>query len=304
MHILGYIVFGIFGLLSFIFIAVNLSFWILPVVVLALIKLSVPVTAIKSLAYRVMIWIYGMAVKINDVLLFKIIKNKIELQNPQVLSTNRNYLIISNHRSWADIFILQSLLNKKTPPLQFIVKRELIFMPLIGLICWAYEYPFVRRKSLKSREIKSEKAIRDVHKIRTKIDKIAASGHSIINFVEGTRFHILKSVKQNSKYKHLLNPHTGGLFYILKNYGEKLDAILDFTIVYGCKSPVFWKFLSGRCRRIVVDLKKIQIKDLFDSLDSDKDCIHFNDVSKWLDDLWFKKDFKIEQILSVDNYDT
>ena len=98
---------------------------------------------------------------------------------------------------------------------------------------------------LKAREIKTEKTIGDMHTIRTKMDKTATAGHSIINFVEGTRFHILKSEKQKSRFKYLLNPHTGGLFYILKNYGEKLDAILDFTIVYGCKSPVFWKFLSG-----------------------------------------------------------
>ena len=239
-----------------------------------------------------------MAVKTDDVLLFNIIKNKIELQNPQVLNANQNYLILANHRSWADILILQSLLNKKTPPIQFIVKRELIFMPLIGLICWAYEYPFVRRKSLKAREIKTEKTIGDMHTIRTKMDKTATAGHSIINFVEGTRFHILKSEKQKSRFKYLLNPHTGGLFYILKNYGEKLDAILDFTIVYGCKSPVFWKFLSGRCPRIIVDLQKIQIKDLFTSLDSDTDGIHFDNVSKWLDDLWFEKDFKMKQILN------
>ena len=290
--------YGIWGFLSFIFIAINLSFWIIPVVVFALIKLAAPINAIKFLAYRIMIWIYGMAVKTDGVLLFKILKNKIELRNPQALSTNQNYLILSNHRSWADILILQSLLNKRTPPIQFIVKRELIFMPLIGLICWAYEYPFVRRKSLKSREIKAKKTMGDMNIIRTKIDKIAASGHSIINFVEGTRFHMLKSEKQNLRFKHLLNPHTGGLFYILKNYGEKLDAILDFTIVYGCKSPIFWKFLSGRCRRIIVDLQKIQIKDLFKSLDSDENRIHFTVVSKWLDDLWSEKDVKMEQILN------
>ena len=43
LQILEYIVFGILGLLSFIFIALNLSFWIIPVVALALIKLAVPV---------------------------------------------------------------------------------------------------------------------------------------------------------------------------------------------------------------------------------------------------------------------
>ena len=51
---MGHIVFGIFGLLSFLFIALSLSLWIIPVVVFALIKLAVPITVIKSMAYGVM----------------------------------------------------------------------------------------------------------------------------------------------------------------------------------------------------------------------------------------------------------
>ena len=105
-----------------------------------------------------------------------------------------------------------------------------------------------------------------MNKIKSKIDKTSSSGLSIINFVEGTRFNILKSEKHASRFKHLLNPHAGGLFHILKNYGGKLDTVLNFTIIYGCRSHVFWKILGGRCRRIIVDLQKIQMKDLVATL--------------------------------------
>ena len=61
------------GFLSFIYIAVNLAFWIIPVVVLAFIKFIGPGTRIKAWAYQMMIWIYQLAVRTNDFLLFKMI---------------------------------------------------------------------------------------------------------------------------------------------------------------------------------------------------------------------------------------
>lgn len=285
------------GFVSFIYIISNLSFWIIPVILLAVIKLMVPVSRIKVRSYQAMIWIYGIAVKINDFLLFGIMKNKLHIQNPGALNKERNYLILSNHQSWADILILQSFLNKNTPPIRFIVKRELIFMPLIGLICWAYEYPFVRRGSLKSKKETNHKTSKDMYTIRNKIDHMSSSNLSIINFVEGTRFNILKSKKFASRYKHLLNPHAGGLFHILKNYGEKLDTVLNFTIVYGCRAPFFWKFIGGRCRHILVDLQEIQKEDLMTSLGATNEEIHFNAVSNWLKELWKEKDEKMNEMI-------
>lgn len=287
------------GLASFVFIAVNLTFWIVPVILLAVVKLLAPSAWIRQRAYRMMIWIYSAAVKTNDILLFGIVRNRLTLLQPLTLDRGRNYLVLSNHRSWADILLLQSLLNKKTPPIQFIVKRELLFMPIIGLICWAYEYPFVRRGSLKSRKDGRVQGRSDMQNIRAKIDKTSTSGLSIINFVEGTRFNILKSEKYASSFKHLLNPRAGGLFHILKNYAGKLDTVLDFTIVYGCRTPVFWKFLGGRCRHITVDLQRIHIKDLLETLGTAAGGeLTFGRVSEWLQELWHDKDLKIEAMIN------
>jgi 1-acyl-sn-glycerol-3-phosphate acyltransferase len=292
------LLYGFFGLLSFLFITVHLAFWIVPIVILALIKLVVPVQFVKELSYRIMVWIYGTAVRINDFLLFKLVRNKIQIRSKETLKTDRNYLILSNHRSWADILILQSVLNRKTPPIRFIVKWELIFMPIVGLICWAYEYPFVKRKSLKYTSPKSGKSKNDFHVIRNKIDKMSANHLSLINFVEGTRFKILKSEKYAAGFKHLLNPHAGGLFNILKNYGDRLDELLNFTIVYKCRQPIFWKLLGGRCRHIIVDLQKVQMKELLNRLGACDGDVNFVRVSEWLNDLWQEKDLKIDELIA------
>jgi 1-acyl-sn-glycerol-3-phosphate acyltransferase len=288
---------NILGFFSFVFIVLNLAFWIVPILLLAVMKLIAPPVMIKETAYRVMLWIYTAAVKVDDFLLFKIIHNRMEFKNPERLRKDRNYLILANHQSWADILILQSLLTNKTPPIRFIVKRELIFMPIIGLICLAYEYPFVRRESLKAKKSGDDKNTRDINTIRKKIDKISTTGLSIINFVEGTRFNLPKSENHASRYKHLLNPHAGGLFYILKNYGSNLDTVLNFTITYGCPSPFFWKLLGGRCRRLIVDLQTIPMQQLRSTLCAGGEEMSFAALSQWLKELWREKDLKIDQLL-------
>lgn len=295
--------YGTSGLLSFFFISTNLAFWIVPVTLLALFKLAVPVSKLKDLSYRTMVWIYGTAVRTNDFLLFKLMGNTLDFRGTDILEKDKNSLILSNHRSWADILILQSILNRRTPPIRFIVKRELIFMPIVGLICWAYEYPFVRRRSLKFGKGKDSKTKSDLNTIRSKIDKMSATNLSLINFVEGTRFNILKSERHASPFKHLLNPHVGGLFNILKNYWDRLDQVLNFTIVYQCQSPIFWNLLGGRCRRVILDLQKIEMKDILLRLRADEGDLNFMELSEWLRGLWLEKDLKIDKIIGEPEFE-
>ena len=81
-HILCNYLYYLSGLLSFIYISVNLTFWIVPVVVLALIKFIAPGIRMKARAYQMMIRIYQLVVRTNDFLLFKMIGNKVEIRNP------------------------------------------------------------------------------------------------------------------------------------------------------------------------------------------------------------------------------
>lgn len=241
--------------------------------------------------------IYHLAVAVDDWLFFYILQNRIDFCEADGLFENQNCLILANHRSWVDILVLQSLLNKRDVPIQFIVKRELIFMPLIGLICWAYGYPFVDRASLKTDRKKPVKVKKDFNRIADNLEKGSGSSLCLINFVEGTRFSPLKVKKFDSIYRHLLNPRVGGLHYILKNYGEKLHVILDFTIAYEHAEPIFWKFLAGQCKKIRIHLRKIPMVSLAKKLGSNFEELEISQVREWIKELWVEKDAKIDDML-------
>jgi 1-acyl-sn-glycerol-3-phosphate acyltransferase len=290
------------GLASLGFVVFNLSFWLVPVLVCATGKRLVPVKSVHALTTRIMDRVYHLAVTVNDWLFFSVLKNRIIFDaDPDLeeFKEKEDCLVLANHRSWVDILILQSLLNRRRPPIQFIVKRELLYMPLIGMICWAYGYPFVHRSSLKSDGKKDKSAGRDLKKIAINLEKRTSSTLCLINFVEGTRFSLFKMKKYTSPYRHLLNPRIGGLHYILKHYGKRLQTVLDFTIVYDVAEPVFWKFLSGRCRQIRVDLVKIPMVSLIRKLGTDLADVEVAQVGAWIKDLWQEKDLKIENMLAL-----
>ena len=46
------------------------------------------------------------------------------------------YLIIANHYSWLDILIIYMVMTPKAPSFVFVMKRSLMKIPMIGIICW------------------------------------------------------------------------------------------------------------------------------------------------------------------------
>jgi len=53
----------------------------------------------------------------------------------------------SNHQSWVDILVLQRIFHGHVPFLKFFLKRELIWVLVIGLAWWALDFPFMSRGS-------------------------------------------------------------------------------------------------------------------------------------------------------------
>ena len=49
------------------------------------------------------------------------------------------YLVISNHRTWADILVLQKVFNHRIPFLKFFLKQQLIWLPVAGQVRWAMD---------------------------------------------------------------------------------------------------------------------------------------------------------------------
>ena len=55
------------------------------------------------------------------------------------------FIVVSNHQTWADILVLVVALCDRLPAFKFFTKRELIWVPLLGVALWFLDYPLVRR---------------------------------------------------------------------------------------------------------------------------------------------------------------
>src|SRR5690606_14479193 len=147
------------------------------------------------------------------------------------------YLVSSNHQSWVDILVLQKVLGGRIPLLKFFIKKELIYVPVMGLAWWALDFPFMARKGGKA------SAAKDLETARKACEKFRVVPTSVISFMEGTRFTPQKQAQQSSPYQHLLRPKTGGIGMALATMGDQFDAMVDVTIVYPDGVPTFTDLL-------------------------------------------------------------
>ncbi len=162
--------------------------------------------------------------------------------------------MISNHQSWSDILVLQDTFLRRIPPLKFFVKRQLIWIPLLGLAMWLLGFPYVRRYSREA--LANDPSLRrhDQDATQRASEFFKQRPTSVLNFMEGTRFTPEKHTYQQSKYRNLLMPKTGGFGYVVAALGERVDQVLDVTIVYPNGAPSFWEFISGQCRDVRVEI--------------------------------------------------
>jgi 1-acyl-sn-glycerol-3-phosphate acyltransferase len=209
------------------------------------------------------------------------------------------YLVVANHQSWVDIFVLQHLLNRRIPMLKFFLKRELIWVPVMGLAWWALDFPFMRRHSEAVLAKHPHKRLEDVEVTRRACAKFALVPTSVMNFVEGTRFTPAKHAAQHSHYRHLLKPKAGGLAMAIDALGDRFDELLDLTIVYPEGAPTFWQFLRGDVGRVVVRAQRLPIPREVAHGDYVADAHYRMTVQRWLLELWKRKDEQIEALLAA-----
>jgi 1-acyl-sn-glycerol-3-phosphate acyltransferase len=206
------------------------------------------------------------------------------------------YLVVANHQSWVDIFVLQHLLNRRIPLLKFFLKRQLIWVPVMGLAWWALDFPFMRRHADAVLLKHPGKRLEDVEATRRACARFALVPTSVMNFVEGTRFTPAKQAAQHSPYRHLLKPKAGGLAMAINALGDRFDALLDLTIVYPDGAPTFWQFLRGDLRRVVVRAERRPIPSDVAHGDYAADPRYRKRVQRWLLALWHDKDALIDAL--------
>jgi len=272
--------------------ALNTLLVFVALVPFALLKLVIPANPVRRFADRCLTGIANTWIIVNDGWQHAIEKPRLTINGATDLHPRGWYLVGCNHQSWADILVLQTVFRGQIPFLKFFLKRELIYVPVIGLAWWALDFPFMRRSG---KTLSANAA--DMATARKACEKFRHIPTSVINFLEGTRFTPAKHKQQRSPYTHLLKPKSGGASIALGTMGELFECLLDVTIVYPDGVPTFGDVLAGRMGRVTVEISKLPIPAEFIGEAASHDPQYRSKIQTWLNDVWLHKDQRIAELL-------
>ncbi len=277
---------------------INLTLWGGLVILFGLIKLALPVPALRrgllSLMHLFM-FSFGKC-SVFFIRVFNPVTVTVNIDGE--LSKQSWYLIVANHLSYLDIILLIEFAVGRIPAPKFFLKQELIWLPFVGLGAWALDMPFMRRYSRAYLARHPEKKGKDLETTRRYCDKFRTTPTTVINFVEGTRFTQHKHRTKASPYRHLLPPKAGGVAFTLAAMGQLFTNILDVSLVYpdNRRHPMM-AMLCGKMSRIIIDVKVLPVPDnqIVPTDTANNDARHY--FYDWLNQLWASKDNHISQLL-------
>ncbi len=283
-------------ILNVFLVIINSALCSIAICLIAIVKILLPSTKLKanaSLFANKIMWIWA---SINGWILK--ISNDVDWQIEGVegLSKSSWYLLICNHLSWTDIVVLCCVFKDRIPMPKFFLKQQLLYVPFIGMACWALDMPFMRRYSREYLIRHPEKRGQDLATTRRSCAKFADQPTTVVNYVEGTRFTLQKREKSGRDYQHLLPPKSGGIAYTLAAMGDQFDRVLDVTLAYPNNQTLpFRDLLMGKMTSIVVHVRQLPVDQ----------CVqgdYFNDKQfkrqfrLWLDEIWQQKDQRLQRV--------
>ncbi len=286
------------GVLTISLMTLNVIAWCTVLFTVALLKLLVPLKSWRRLASRVMTALAEGWIGTNNAIFRTMGSLPLEVRGLESLSMREWYLVVSNHRSWVDILVLQAVFNRRIPFLKFFLKQQLIWVPFLGLAWWALDFPFMRRHSPQFLEKHPERRGEDLDVTRRACEKFRLIPTSVMNFVEGTRYTQTKHAAFKSPYRNLLPPRPGGTSFVLSAMGGMLHAMLDVTIAYCGRTPSLWDLCCGRLGTVVVDIQKRPIDEWMSAGDYASDPAFRARFKEWLAGLWAAKDRLLDALLS------
>lgn len=284
------------GILVTTLLLLNTVVMVIPLLVFALLKLVLP-GRYRDHASRAVMWIAESWAEVDKLIFALCIPTRWDIRGVDNLRKDASYLAVSNHQSWVDIPALIESLNRRTPFFKFFLKKELIWVPLLGLAWWGLDYPFMKRYSKAFLDKNPHLKGQDLAITKAACELFKRQPVTVVNYLEGTRFTEAKHREQQSPFRHLLKPKAGGVAFVLAALGEQLDALLDVTIVYpGDKAPGFWDLLNGSIPRVIVDIQVRELEPALWSGDYESDPEFRQRVQGWVNQLWHEKDERIERL--------
>lgn len=294
---------NLMGLLVLAAITVSTITCFVPIVVLAFIKLALPVAGIRRVLTRWIMGIGGVWVRFNTWIFGVVNNTQWDVRGLEGLDASSWYLVIANHQTWTDIVALQAIFDRRIPFLKFFIKQQLVWFPFLGMAWWAMDMPFMKRYSKSYLVRHPEKKGKDLEATRKACEKFRETPTAVINFIEGTRFTEEKKVSRASTFNYLLPPRAGGVALAITSMGEMFDAIVDVTIVYPSGPTRFWDIFCGRFDRIVIDVTKRPVEEWMLSGNYSTDRDYRSQFHRWLTEVWQDKDRRIAELLEETSAD-
>jgi len=279
-------------------IAANTVLHVLPLLLVALVKALLPFDRVRRASNPLLTGLAESWIGVNNWMMDRFTGTRVDVQEDAVLKVDGHYLVLANHQSWVDILVLQKVFNRRIPLLRFFLKRQLFWVPLLGLAWWALDFPFMGRYTPKQIARRPELARRDTEATRRACEKFRAIPVAIMNFVEGTRFTPGKHATQGAPYRHLLKPKSGGVAFVLDAMGEGLHAILDVTIAYPGGRPSMMDLLADRIPEVRVHTRQRSIPDELLRGDYQNDRAFRARFQQWMNGLWRGKDADMTRLLA------
>ena len=287
------------GSLSLALFILNTLFWCIPLFVLVAARAAVPLESWGRRCSRMLNAIAEYWIWVNNQNHKLIGNTRWDVQGMETLERAEWYLVLANHQSWVDIVVLQKIFHRKIPFLMFFIKKELLWLPILGQVWWAMDFPFVKRYTKGHLRKKPHLKGKDLEITRQACKKFKKIPVSITNFVEGTRFTNEKHRRQQPPYAHLLKPKAGGIAFVLGSMGEQIHRVLDVTIVYPDGITNFWALLCGKIRKIKVRVRSLPANaKLLGDYTNDG---HFRaGLQHWLNNIWTEKNRSIEEMKTLE----
>ncbi len=291
-------------IISGLLLILNTFLWTSLMIIGGVFKLIVPIKSVQASITKVLnkfMWAWASCNGLN----LKLTSNiEWDVEGLDSLDKNSWYLVICNHVSGFDIAAQTYVLRNHIPMLKFFLKRELLFVPFMGLGCWALDMPFMNRTSPAKLKKNPKLRGRDLAATRRSCEKFKHLPTSIMNYVEGSRFTEQKRKRQNSPYQYLLRPKAAGIAFALSAMGEQFSQVLNMTLVYpDSPDDILAAAMSGQLKKVVVRIEALPVP-VIDDERYFKESGYRVEFQRWLNGLWVEKDQQIESLLNSEKKHT
>ena len=275
-----------------------------PMTLLGVLRFCLPFKAVlkfiekcNAVFYRIWVINNNLAIRLTN-------KINWHITGDAIPTVRRSCIVISNHLSWADILVISMIYGGKLPITKFFMKHSLIYIPFVGLACYAIGMPFLRRypkeKLLKNPQLRN----RDIMTTKAACRRLALSPSTLINFVEGTRYTPPKAKIARSPYEHLMPPKVASVAIALGEIGRDIDYVFNTTLSYphnAYPNKPFIDLLKGRLTDICADIRLVKVSpELVGDYLNDKNFKH--EFTMHMREVWKQKDETIKsQLKQLEN---